>query len=81
MVKEIGIDGVTIRDGSLVVTLKAKTAKGIVGLNVAFEVRREPEIIKAIDSLEDAINAALGSTLGLSSSSGQIEEPSLGATA
>lgn len=81
MVKEIGIEQISVRDGGIIVGFKAKTDNGNVGMNVAFEIRKEIAIAAALDTLEDAINSALVNTLAIGPEISPVKDPAVGATA
>ncbi len=65
MVNELGIEKIVIGDGGVVANTKVKTTNGIMGVAVSFELRKETAIMDAVTKLEEAIEAAMVTNLGL----------------
>lgn len=65
MILEIETKTVSVEAGVLQALLKVKTDGGVLPVNVAFELRKHPELDALIPVIDEAVRAVAARTLGL----------------
>lgn len=65
MVIEKGVEAMQVAQGFVAADVKVKTDRGVVGMRVSFELRKNPDLITAVEMLEDAIHELLEKNLGM----------------